>query len=550
MPTRPRDRRPRLGGLLVTLVVALPGCLEPERSPLLRPDWEDQLAEARRHTPELPQTPGPRPADDAEWIDTKLNATGPLELSIEEATVLALRNNRDLAIQQLNPVIVGTFERIERGVFDPQAFAEFAYGEETAIEIDRGTGTRFSVDDTETTAIVGVRQNLPTGTDVELSVGQNREDSSRTPEQQDARLGLTVTQQLLRGAGPAVNLVRIRQARIDTRASLYELRGFTRALLAEAESAYWRYVLAIESIDIFEGSLDLAQRQLNEIQQRIDIGVLPETDAAVARAEVARRQQDLIDARSDLESQRFRLLRLVNPPNADSPGSPGSLDRPVTATSAPSPDAQPLTDLEDRLKLAEQSRPDLAEARLRLEQNRLETIVTRNGLLPRLEVFIALGNTGFDDTFDDSFRALDDDTYDLAAGVRFSKILGNDAARARDLAAYASRRQSAAAIENLTQLIRLDLRLAATELERARQQIDASRTTRALQEDVVQAERQRLEAGTGTALLVAQAQRDLLQSRIAEVESVVAYRLALINLYLAEGTLLDRRGYVTQAGAP
>ncbi len=535
-------RLPLISALVTSLLWITAGCLAPERSPLLRPDWEDELAGTFGHRPELPDTPGAQPVVGASWMDTKINAAGLLDLSVEEATVLALRNNRELAVQQMNPVIVGTFEKIERGVFDPQAFAEFTYGEETAIEIDRGTGTRFSVDDTETAAVAGLRQDLPTGTNVEMSVAQDRETSSRTPEQQDARLGLTVTQQLLRGAGPAVNLVRVKQAQIDTRASLYELRGFTEALLAEIESTYWRYALAQQRIAIFEGSLDLARRQLDDVQQRIEIGVLPETDAAIARVEVARRQQDLIDARSDLESLRYRLLRLVNPPPFT-----GSLDRQVNVTSNPELTAEAITDIDDRLLLAERSRPDLAEARLRLEQDRLETIVTRNGLLPRLEVFIALGKTGFADTFNDSFRELDGDTYDLAAGVRFSKLLGNDTAEAFNLAAYASRRQSAAAIDNLVQLIRLDIRLAATELERARLQIGASRTTRTLQDEAVRAERERFDAGASTALLVAQAQRDELEARIAEVEAVVAYRLALISLYVAEGTLLDRRGYVTEA---
>jgi outer membrane protein TolC len=41
---------------------------------------------------------------------------------------------------------------------------------------------------------------------------------------------------------------------------------------------------------------------------------------------------------------------------------------------------------------------------------------------------------------------------------------------------------------------------------------------------------------------VAQAQRDLLVSQIAEVEAIVNYRIALVRLYLAEGSLLERRG--------
>ena len=88
------------------------------------------------------------------------------------------------------------------------------------------------------------------------------------------------------------------------------------------------------------------------------------------------------------------------------------------------------------------------------------------------------------------------------------------------------------------------MRLAANEVERSRQQIHASQTTRILQEDTVWAEQERYAVGSSTALLVAQAQRDLLEAQIAEVEAVISYRLALIDLYVAEGSLLDRRGYV------
>ncbi len=515
------------------------GCFNAADAPLFQPDWEEHLAAADRRAPELPEAPGPVPDMDAPWMAVKLNGTGPIELSLEEATVLGLRNNRDLAVQQLNPVIAGTFERIEAGVFDPQAFADFVYERERASEVDRGTGTRFTVDGNSYDAAAGVRQELPTGTDVEVGVGQSRDISNRAPEQQEARLGLTVTQQLLRGAGPVVNLASVRQAQFDTLASLYELRGFTEALLADIERTYWLYDLALERIAIFEGSLDLAQRQLAEAEQRIAIGVLSATVAAVAGAEVARREQDLIDARSDMEAWRLRLMRLLNATGV------GQFDRPLVLTSKPAAiDPQPLTDLDDRLQLAQAARPDLAEARLRLEQNRLETIVTRNGLLPQLEVFVALGKTGFDDTFGGSFSELDGDTYDLAAGLSFTKVLGNQAARAANEGAYASRRQAAYAVRNLEQLVELEVRLAANEVERARQQIGASRTTRILEEETVRAERGRFDAGTSTALLVAQAQRDLLEAQIAEVEAVVAYRLALIDLYVAEGSLLERRGYV------
>ena len=66
--------------------------------------------------------------------------------------------------------------------------------------------------------------------------------------------------------------------------------------------------------------------------------------------------------------------------------------------------------------------------------------------------------------------------------------------------------------------------------------------TRALQEQTLQAEQERFSVGASTSLLVAQAQRDLLVVQLAEIEAIVDYRIALVSLYLAEGTLLQRRG--------
>ncbi len=534
-PTRP----PR--GLFLTAALCLPAACAPDQWGVFEVDWDDRLArEARRA-----YGPGGRVpitmTEDATRLDPlpDLNADGPLDLSVEQATLLAMRNNRDLAVEQINPVIVGAFERIERGQFDPELFADLTYAEETGSETARATGEQFSVENRDTSAEAGIRQRLPTGTDIEAVLSQSRSISNRAPEQQEARVGLSVTQSLLRGFGPTVNLASVRIAELDTLASRYELCGFAEALLAETEIAYWNFVLAQREIAIFERSLEVARQQRDQVKQRIEVGVLAQTEAAAAHSEVALREQALIDARSALEARRLLLLRLINPDTG------GSLERPVHATAEPAMNPAPITDTADRVALARRARPDLNEARLRLDQGRLETIMTRNGLLPRLDLFITLGKTGFADTFPDSFRDLDnDETYDLAAGASLSHFLGNRGAEGRDLAARATRQQAAASVSNLEQLVALDVRLAINEVERLRQQITATTATRRAQEQTVQAERERFEVGSSTSLLVAQAQRDLLVAELAEVEAVVNYRIALVELYLAEGSLLERRGVV------
>jgi outer membrane protein TolC len=459
-----------------------------------------------------------------------------LALSIEDAVLHALEYNRDLRVQRLGPVLAGAFACIERGVFDPEAFAELAHAHERATEVARSTGGQFDVQADETTAAVGVRKRLASGTEVELGITGERNTSNRTPEQQQARLGLTVTQSLLRGRGCAVNLVAVRQAELAARASRYELRAYTETLLAETMIAYWNHVLAQEEIAVFERSLAYARQQLRDVRDSIELGDSPESEAAVPRAEVARREQALIDARSTLRERTLRLLRLV------SPSPEGRLDLQVQTTSAPAVDISPIADGDARVLLALRSRPELGEARLRERQARLETVATRNGLLPRLDFFASLGRTGYADDLIDSFGNLAGNTYDLTAGITYSQTLGNRAAKGRHLVARTSRLRAAYALANLEQVVRFDVRLALNEVARTQEQIGASKATRALQQMTVDAERERLQAGEGTALLLAQAERDLLASQIAEVGSVIAYRIALIRLYLAEGTLLERTG--------
>lgn len=526
-----RSRLPLAPVAAVLVAFLSGGCLRADRIGVFQKDLQPLVAGEDAGPVEGAETYRPRPAEET---PISLPDAGTANLSVEQAILLVLENNRDLQAQQMNPVIAGTFERIERGNFDPELFAEFSYGKERSRETAASTGTGFDVEGSETAAVAGIRGTLPTGTAFEAAVEQERTISNRTPELQTARLGLSVTQSLLRGFGPSVNLVSIRQAELGTAASVYELRGFTEALVAAAETAYWNHVLAQLEIEIFEKSLAVARQQKDEVELRIEVGILPEIEAAASRAQVASQEQALIDARSLLEETRLRLLQLI------SPG--GRLDLQVDTTSEPTIQPVPITDLSDRLQLAERSRPDLNEARVRLAQNRLETIATRNGILPRLDLFIALGRTGFSDSFSDSFRELDGRTYDFAAGVRLSHILGNRAAEARDLAARASRRQAAHAVENLLQIVRVDVRLAFNEVERSRQQIFATRATRTLREETLSAERERFDVGLSTALLVAQAQRDLLASSIDEVKEIVNYRIALVRLYLSEGSLLERRG--------
>lgn len=463
-------------------------------------------------------------------------AEGILDLTLEQAVISALERNRSLRVEQYEPVIAGTFVDVERAVFDPVLFAEGSYESYRDRSLDDALARFFSIDGSRGNVRAGVSRRLPTGTDVTLDLTLLNRDDDNSNFSEEARAGLNLTQALLRDFGVAANLVAVRQAETSELASAYRLRGFTENLVAEVENGFWDYALAVRQVEIFEESFELAQRQLANIRTRINVGQLAETEEAVADAEVALREQQLIDARNAREQARLALLRLLNPPSAE------GWDRQITLSEQTIVPEVSLGSATEHEALAIRLRPDLNEARLQARRGDLEIVQTKNGLLPRLDLFIILGKTGYSQSFSSGLSDLDGPGYDVTLGLEYEFPIYNREAKALDRRAQATYEQALESIENLKQLISLDVRNALLEVDRGLQQIVASASRRALQEEVARAESVKFQVGTTTALDVARVQRDLLESQINEVEAIVNYRQALTNLYLVDGTLLLRRG--------
>ena len=461
---------------------------------------------------------------------------GPINVTIENAILLALENNRSLRVERINPSIQQTFEEEERAVFDPEISGGLFGFRERSEERSRTTGEFSDVTSSETGADLGISQFFPTGTEVGFDLLTERTWSDAEKEVHATRAGLTVTQALLRGIGPEVNLANLRQARLDTLASQYELRGFAESLIARVEETCWDYILAERQIEIVTVSLELAEQQIRETEERIKIGTVAEIELAAAQAEIALRRVNLINARNALATTRLRLLRLLNPPG------PKLWDREIILQAKPTVTDVVLDEVESHVEVALRMRPDLNQARLEVQSGDLEIVKTKNGLLPVLDLFITLGKTGYADSFGDSVSDIDGKGYDVSGEISLAYPLRNREAKARHRRAILDRGQAMEAVDNLAQLVQVDVRGAYIEAQRAKEQVAATTASRKLEEEKLRAETEKFRVGRSTTLLVAGAQRDLVISQIAEVRAVVDYLKALVNLYLLEGSLLERRG--------
>lgn len=463
------------------------------------------------------------------------NAPAALRLTLRDAVLLALERNPAIAVQRMAPAIVRTQEAVERAAFDPVAGLGASAGKADGSRLSiAGTGVVSTVTTTEAADLkLGVL--LPSGASVAAGGSVNASENSGGDPLYAARAGVSATQPLLRGAGGAVTLASLRQARLETRMTQYEFRGFAEAFVAQVELACWDYEFARQRLDIARDALRLAEDQFKETTERISLGALSQVERYASEAEVALRRQAVINAGSELENRRIGLLRLLNAPGDRAwDASPE-----VVVPSAEIEDALPA---EQHVQAALKQRPDLLQARLGLERNEIEVVKTRNGLLPRMDVFITLGQTGYADSFGGSLRGRDDTGYDALVGLSGEWPLGNRKAQALHERSTVTLRQSQAALDNLVRLAESDVRLACCEVRRSRDQIRATEATRRLQEEKLRAEVEKFRIGKSTTLLVAQAQQDVAASRLDEVQAVNDCRRALLALYRLDGSLLVRRG--------
>jgi outer membrane protein TolC len=463
--------------------------------------------------------------------------SGPIEITLENAIFMMLENNRSLMVEGMKPLISETYEAEKTAVFDPVLSGSAEYSTERGSKGNKESDVNVRVD---------VSKYLPTGTEFRVGLREGRSWSDLYSNTYDSSIGLTITQALLSGKGMQVNMANIRQAKLNTQITEYEFRGFAQTMVAQAEETYWDYALALKRIEIFSESLELAERQHEETEELIAVGMLPEKEITAAKAEISFRRQGLIDARSNLEKIHLRFIRLLNP-QGDNPW-----DREIILKDLPSvllPDIK-MDNVQEYVELALRFRPEVNRARLGLRRNELEIVKTRNGLLPKMDFFIDLGRSGYASSFGLSFKDLDGDHYDYNVGLEFRYEFGNRKSKATNRRAILVQDQAQESLENLQDLIEMDIRQAYIEINRSKEQISATMETLKLQEEKLEIEREKFKVGKSTMLNVAQGQRDLLLARINEIQAKANYIKSLLELYRLDGSLLDRRGISAPGSEP
>lgn len=463
-------------------------------------------------------------------------AAGPLELTVNDAIIMVLKNNPNVLIQKSAPAVSRTYEAEARSQFDPVLSATVSGNSSDSVQTSPGSAGLSSNTADGVTGSLMADTYLPTGTRLQLGADTDiGKAQGLSPDFAGTRLGLTVSQSLLRGFGTGANLATLRQAQLDTRISQFEFRGYVQAIVALTENAYWDHVLAVRQFDIFTASVKIAEKQLLDTQELIAAGKLARVELAAAQAELALRKESLINAQGRVETSRIMLLKFLSL-------SGNQWGRVLIVKDPPAFEGRGTDSVEEHLAVGSKFRPDLMQARLQIERSDLDIVRTKNGLLPKLDLFVAFGQTGYADSFSGSLSREQGRGNDRRIGVAAELPLFNRKAGALADRAEFSRDNAELALKNMTQLVEVDIRTAIVEVNRAREQVLATRATARFQEAKFNAETEKFNVGKSTALLVAQTQRDFVQGQVGEIQAVIEYNKALTDLYLKDGSLISRRG--------
>jgi len=402
-----------------------------------------------------------------------------------------------------------------------------------------GFGTnRFEQTRTNVTGTATLSRLLPDGGTVALhgesSYERQSSDEGTIITYTDS-VTAALTEPLLRGRGGWLLRSAERRASLARTAEVLARRQTAIDIVRDVVNGYWDLVFALRDLEIRHSSLELAQERLRRTQAAIKGGGIAATEALAVEQVIAARQEEILGAELTVLNQSITLRRLVGM-NID----PGDLAL-VTETDLGAPTG--TYDLDALLDGAYRTSPVLAQLEQQGKSAEIEVDVTENGLLPQLDLSLAIGPLGVDDNAAGAARNMVQfDGITGTATLTFSQSIGRRAVKGQVRQARAERlRVKINAFDARAQIAQA-LSGAVILAESARQRIEIAGKAISLAEQNIVAEQSRFGLGKSTNFDVLQRQDELKQAQLRQARAIVDWHKAAAVISAISGDLLERYG--------
>ena len=477
-----------------------------------------------------------------------------VELTLANIRALALENNLDLKIAEIDPKIAATQVSEEEAKFDDLIFAKAKYGSKNMpsqnLDVVKFTPTtengllKNEVD--KLTAIpqltqvlemeAGIVIPLRTGAKVTLSspFDEKKQFKGVPSAQYQNALRFSVSQPLLRDGGIDTNVAGIRIAKyeqqiIDVKTRLQSIR-----VLASIERAYWSIYMAWGELDVRRQQYENASDNLAMVKKRVANGLTAAVEINRAEIGVAERRESLITANTTLKIRQRQLKLLLNDTNL-------SVDSLILIVPKTSPTLLHFDfDRNELVQKALTGRLELLELELKLAADLTKIDYLKNQTLPMFMLDYNYGSLGRDtQSLDSAFtQTLEGNYSDWSVGMRMEIPLSNELRKSKLERAVQERIQRLSTKQLRELNVKREIYDALDTTEQNWQRILAARQNVILAGLNYDAELKQFREGLRTMTEVLETLTRLGDAQLREVRAISDYQVSLVDLAFATGTLL------------
>ena len=475
-----------------------------------------------------------------------------VHLSLEDAVKAALDHNLDIAVQRLNPEINDIAYSSLEAFYHPALTSTLAKSASTTPSLSQISGASSGTAGvTQDVATVngGISQNIYWGGGaLAATLNNNRQFTSSNNSlfnpSYNPNWSAVYTQPLLRNFHIDSNREQLQVTKLNRDITDVQLRSTITNTLSNVRNAYWDFVFAVQSVEVAQQSVALADQLVKDNQTRVEVGTMAPIDVVTAQSQATARTDEIVLKRLLVSGTQDPLWNESIDPS----------DR---------PDFRPeAIDLEQALRRALSERTDLAIAKKTEEQNDVTLKFLQDQLRPQADLVGTYGVTGIGGT--QLIRATN-----LGGGVQnvipggigdaFSSLFGNNFPR-WTLQVNLSyplglSSQQAAVAKARVQINQIQAQLKQVELQVATEVTNAVVTTqsdavivqaaqaaRELAQKTLEAEQSKFEVGMSTNYNVILVQRDLATAQNNELQAILNYRKSLVELDRLQQTTLTTLG--------
>ncbi|MDD4701224.1 MAG: TolC family protein [Desulfovibrio sp.] len=441
-------------------------------------------------------------------------------ISASEASVMAAKGAYDLNV--FNTTRYGRFSSLSEGDY---AVTDLSNATKSYFRSDSGLRQRVPTGGTLTAYYTGTNEQL-------LGVYGLRKQRDRN------YVTLEFAQSLLKGIADKEVRGAIANALLAVSDSEEGRNLVISQVVLEVIRAYWTLEVSLNNLKIGQKVLGMAQEVQRREGVRFNQGISQGVDVDRANLAVKQREYAVLQYRRDVAVAQERLVLLIN-----YPGYVKGTD--ILPSSPPNSTVAPLPDADKSFDVAINSRYELKQLAIMLQQLDIEYDVATNKLLPTLDVNAGLTTSNGNETLRSAENFKDtDDRGSWFVGLTFSYPLQNREARgtrerSRQLILIAKDR-----VSKTRRSVETEVKDALHNLVLAKQGIPVAKSAYQAAQQTVAGEVKRFEMGGVS-------NRDLLSSHDALGREEINYHTAIVNynMALAEyqyacAGLLDRCGVV------